>query len=139
MFRFLLILVLPALSLVAQNQPPTVKKVPAAVTPAWSGDQMFKSYCASCHGVDAKGSGPAAAALKMPIPDLTTISKRHGGAYPELQVVSAVRGDVNVTAHGSKDMPVWGHVFREMNNGGEKETQLRVRNLVKYIESLQQK
>jgi predicted CxxxxCH...CXXCH cytochrome family protein len=138
MFRFLLILV-SALSLFAQAQQPVVKKVPAAVTPAWSGDQMFKSYCASCHGLDAKGSGPAAAALKMPIPDLTTISQRHGGTYPELQVVSAVRGDMNVTAHGSKDMPVWGYVFREMNNGGEREAQLRVRNLVKYIESIQHK
>lgn len=138
MFRFLLVLV-TALSLAAQSPQPTIKKVPAAVTPAWSGQQMFKSYCASCHGLDAKGSGPASAALKMAIPDLTTVSRRKDGKFPELQIVSAIQGDMNVTAHGSKDMPVWGHVFREMNNGGEKESQLRVRNLVKYIESLQQK
>ena len=37
-----------------------------------TGKAMFKQYCAACHGMDAKGHGPARAALKVPAADLTT-------------------------------------------------------------------
>ena len=35
-------------------------------------------YCASCHGLDARGNGPAAFVLKTTPPDLTALAKRHG-------------------------------------------------------------
>jgi len=44
-------------------------------TTATSGKQMYINYCASCHGVDGRGNGPAAAALKMPPTDLTVLSR----------------------------------------------------------------
>lgn len=37
-----------------------------------SGKDMFKQYCAACHGLNAKGHGPARAALKVPAADLAT-------------------------------------------------------------------
>src|SRR5271154_4968759 len=46
------------------------------------GKETFLKYCASCHGEDAKGNGPAALALKPPPADLTTLSGRHDGKYP---------------------------------------------------------
>ena len=76
--------------------------------------------------------------MKMPPPDLTTLTRRNSGKFPELRVFNTINGDLNVPAHGSKDMPVWGDVFRSM----EKDTaaqQMRVSNLTKYIESLQSK
>lgn len=116
-----------------------IKHVPVKVTSAASGKEMYESYCAVCHGTDGKGNGPAASALKTPPSDLTTLSKNNGGKYPSLKVSAAIRGDSDVTAHGTKDMPVWGSLFRDMSQGHEGEVQQRVNNLTKYIESLQGK
>jgi hypothetical protein len=53
--------------------------------------------------------------------------------------MSAIRGDSDTPAHGSKDMPVWGSLFWNMSHGHEGEVQQRVANLTEYIESLQEK
>ena len=121
--------------------PPKIKKVLAPYTSPASGPEMFKEYCASCHGIDAKGRGPAVAALRVAPPDLTLLSQKRNGKFPDVQVYTAIRGDVNLTAHGSPDMPIWGNVFREMARVGdnERETAMRMRALCAYIESLQQK
>lgn len=116
-----------------------IKVVPAPRTAADSPEQMFKSYCASCHGVDGKGKGPAASALKAPVGDLTTLAGANGGKFPESRVMNSISGDANIPGHGSKDMPVWGTVFREMKPGSPGETQLRLRNLTRYIEAMQVK
>jgi hypothetical protein len=42
-------------------------------------------------------------------------------------------------AHGSREMPVWGNLFLQLSQGHTSEVQLRVSNLNKYIESLQEK
>lgn len=104
-----------------------------------SGQEMFTTYCAVCHGTDGKGGGPAASALKVPPTDLTQLSKNNGGKFPALKVSAAIRGEGDVPAHGSKDMPVWGSLFWSMSHGHEGEVQQRVANLTKYIESLQAK
>ena len=43
------------------------------------GPALYKAYCAVCHGPEAKRNGPVAATLRVPPPDLTRISVRHGG------------------------------------------------------------
>jgi mono/diheme cytochrome c family protein len=102
------------------------------------GKENFTAYCAVCHGNDAKGNGPAAPALKGPIPDLTTIAKRNAGKFDAVAMQRVVSGvDKPRPAHGTVDMPIWGPVFR--NTQGDQATTLRVTNLVKYLESLQQK
>jgi len=124
----------------AQNQPqPTIKHVPVTATSPTSGSEMFKTYCAVCHGTDGKGNGPAAAALKVAPADLTTLSKNNGGKFPDMKVVSTIRGQSNLAAHGTQEMPVWGSLFWGMSRGHEGEVQQRVANLTKYIETLQQK
>lgn len=116
-----------------------IKHVPVTVTSAASGKQMYVSYCAVCHGTDAKGNGPAAGALKVAPSDLAALSKSNGGKFPSLKVSAAIRGDANVVAHGTKEMPVWGLLFRDLSQGHEGEVQQRINNLTKYIESLQEK
>ena len=128
----------------AQGQPQdqtqkVIQHVPVQATSPASGKEMYTTYCAVCHGTDGKGGGPAASALKVVPADLTMLSKNNGGKYPALKVTSAVRGDSNLPAHGSKDMPVWGSLFRSMSHGHESEVQQRVANLTQYIESLQAK
>ena len=41
-----------------QNKP-AVAKAPTPPTIATSGKQTYMQYCASCHGIDARGEGPA--------------------------------------------------------------------------------
>lgn len=123
----------------AQEAKPTVKHEAAATTSPSSGKEMFISYCASCHGKNGKGDGPAAAALKQPPADLTTLAKRNGGKYPSDHVASVLGGKANLMAHGDQEMPVWGPVFWRMSQGQESMMQLRIANLNRYIESLQEK
>ena len=100
---------------------------------------MFEAYCAVCHGKDAKGGGPAAAALKTPPADLTTLAQRNGGKFPSMKVMSILRGQAGVAAHGNQEMPVWGPVFWTMSQGHPSEVQQRVTNLTRYLESVQAK
>lgn len=123
---------------VAQEKKTEIKKVPAPATNPASGKEMFRTYCAPCHGENAKGDGPAASALKTAPADLTSLAKNNGGKFPADRVAGILRGQ-GVTAHGSKEMPVWGPVFWQMSHGHETEVQQRVVNLTHYIESLQGK
>lgn len=128
-----------AVGVSAQNQPKVIKHVPMKETSPASGQEMYTNYCAVCHGKDGKGGGPAAEALKVPPTDLTLLSKSNGGKYPDMKVASAIRGDANLPAHGSKDMPVWGKLFWGMSHGHEAEVQQRVANLNQYVEGMQAK
>jgi mono/diheme cytochrome c family protein len=117
----------------------TVKRAPAPYTSPDSGKQMYKAYCASCHGLDGKGTGPAATAMKSPVPDLTQLSKKNGGQYPADHVTAEIRGDTNNSSHGSAEMPVWGPVFLKVSGSSAGQVQLRVKNLTTYIQSMQEK
>jgi mono/diheme cytochrome c family protein len=123
----------------APSQEKIIKHVPVKQTNAASGQEMFKSYCAACHGAYGKGSGPAASALKVVPPDLTELSTKNGGKYPSLHVSSVLRGEADTPAHGSKDMPVWGPLFRHLSQGHDAEVQQRITNLNQYVDSLQRK
>jgi mono/diheme cytochrome c family protein len=122
-----------------QEGKPTMKHTPAKATSPASGKDMFASYCASCHGKDARGDGPAAAALKQKPADLTQLAKNNGGKFPTDKVTSVLRGQAKLVAHGDQDMPVWGPVFWRMSGGHEEQVQMRVANLNRYLKSLQQK
>ena len=117
---------------------PTVKKVPVAPTSAASGQEMFKEYCAACHGLDGRGTGPAAAAMKKAPANLTELTAHNSGKFPELKVFNTIKGDGDVGAHGSKDMPVWGALFPSVSRS-EGEVQLRISNLTDYVKSIQAK
>jgi mono/diheme cytochrome c family protein len=116
----------------------TIKKVEAKYTSPASGAEMFRSYCAACHGQDAKGTGLAASALKKAPPDLTILSRKNNGKFPALVVQQTIRGDTVTAAHGSRDMPVWGDIFGGVS-AGPQIVELRVYNLTSYIDGLQAK
>ena len=114
-----------------------IKKVPAPYVSPASGKEMYVNHCAACHGADAKGDGPAAAALKTAPADLTTLAKKNSGKFPANHVYSSIVGDLNVPAHGTAEMPIWGNVYSAMSKGRKAEVQQRVTNLTDYIKSLQ--
>jgi mono/diheme cytochrome c family protein len=80
-----------------------------------AGGQLFAGYCASCHGRDARGNGPVASMLKVPPADLTRIAARHGGRFEPSEVAAYIDGRVDVTAHGRREMPVWGRLYDDRN------------------------
>lgn len=108
---------------------------------------MYKQFCAACHGAEAKGHGPAASALKVAPPDLTTLAQRHGGKFPYHYVASVLSFGPGLRAHGSSAMPTWGPIFRRLDE--HKESPLRqdsemavrdrIQNLSDYLASLQKK
>jgi mono/diheme cytochrome c family protein len=103
------------------------------------GEQLFKGYCASCHGLNGKGDGPAAPALKTPPPDLTSIAQRNDGTFSKEAVARLIEEGTPARAHGSKDMPVWGPIFSGLALGSYKPMNPRVEDLVSYLQSIQQK
>jgi mono/diheme cytochrome c family protein len=100
------------------------------------GPDLFRAYCASCHGINAKGTGPAAPALKVRVPDLTLLSSRNLGRFPAAHVREVIVGEQVVAAHGSREMPIWGPIFHQVE-GDEDWGNVRLENLVKYLASIQ--
>ncbi len=116
----------------------TIKPVPVNPTNPTSGKEMYKEYCAVCHGVDGKGTGPAAPALKKVPTDLTQLAIRNKGKFPSDRVAHSIEGDVLVLSHGSADMPIWGPLFRSLGSNADI-VRMRVGNLTEYVKSMQAK
>lgn len=120
---------------VGAQQKPGLKYVRPENISAARGPEMFRAYCAVCHGVDGRGGGPAADSLKKRPADLTQLSRKNDGKFPAVRVGNVIQGFDIVASHGSRDMPIWGTVFRTL--GDSATVKLRVENLTAYLESLQ--
>lgn len=111
------------------------------------GKQEFTQSCAACHGENGKGGGPVAEVLVVKPPDLTTISKRHGGEFPAPWVYRIIDGRTEVDAHGRRDMPVWGNRYRvealqslplPLDVGADALVHGRILSLVFYLDYIQE-
>lgn len=106
------------------------------------GRQEYMNYCASCHGVTAKGDGEVARFLNVETPSLTTLAAQNDGNFPLLQVIQTIDGRAGLGPHGTL-MPVWGDRFKEASLGttGEYGAELMVRgrilSLATYLQSVQ--
>src|SRR5689334_23399795 len=77
----------------------------------YTGAELFDRFCASCHGAQAHGDGPVSRSLNVAVPDLTTIAARYG-EFPAGQIRDMIDGrGIDVRAHGTRTMPVWGYEF----------------------------
>ena len=115
--------------------PPRVEKGAIKPTPASDAKKMFDTYCAVCHGQGGKGDGPAAKSLAKAPADLTRIAARNNGAFPDVKVKRYIEGLDEVAAHGTRDMPMWGDLFRSLNRDT---AEIRVQALASYLKSMQQ-
>ena len=113
-----------------------IKQQNARTTSAWSGDQLYKEFCAACHGIDGRGDGPAASALKANPTDLTQIGRRNNSKFPVMKMQDIINGKEAIPAHGTGEMPIWGDVFKSIS-ANETFGQMRVDMLVKYLQSIQ--
>ncbi len=111
------------------------------------GKMEFQKNCASCHGMGGKGDGPFVEFLKQAPSDLTLLSKKNGGVYPQESIYEWIRDAEKIRAHGTQDMPVWGERYSEeiiyhfgpMYTGPGSSVRQRILELVFYIATLQQK
>ena len=118
------------------QEKPKIQQTTITHTVPTDAKEMYTSYCAACHGIDGKGNGPAAKALTKAPADLTQLSAKNGGKFPDIRVRRYIEGADEVPAHGSRDMPIWGNLFKHAG-GGTEGVPIRVRNLSDYIQSLQ--
>ena len=113
---------------------------PDQVTPnhAQMGADLYRMYCASCHGTTARGDGPLAASMRRTPPNLTEITKRQKGTFPRELIFKIIDGRERVAGHGGPDMPVWGDAFmRTSDNADRNSVQFRIQALVDYLETIQ--
>ncbi|WP_348264640.1 c-type cytochrome [Telmatobacter sp. DSM 110680] len=119
----------------SQSKEKEIKLAPVPYSDPTSGAQMYKDYCASCHGLQGKGDGPAAQFVKAAPTDLSRLAERNDGKYPRMKVEGILKFGLKGHAHGSIDMPIWGDLFQSRFGQAP---DLRANNLVKFVASLQQ-
>jgi len=104
------------------------------------GREMYLKYCASCHGNEGKGDGPVSRDFKLKVPNLTLLRSKNKGTYPLDRVMSSIDGSRAVRGHGTRNMPVWGEVFRQEHEK-EKYTELtsllKAKVIAEYVGTLQ--
>lgn len=98
------------------------------------GRERYVALCASCHGSEGAGDGPAAASFRVAPPDLRRIAERHGGFDPP--TVAATIDGRGPGAHGSEEMPVWGSKRIRARKGTTGPTPAML-DLLAYLESIQ--
>jgi mono/diheme cytochrome c family protein len=124
------VLAASAIHLQPQSQPPQL-------IDSIRGDNLYKAYCASCHGVDARGNGPMAAWIKVQPPDLTRIAARNGGEFPLARIDRIISGEEALpSGHGTRAMPIWGPVFSQVTRDQDL-GKVRIDNLARYLRDIQ--
>ncbi len=105
------------------------------------GRRLYTENCVACHGVEARGDGVVAAALKGAVPDLTRLAQDNGGRFPRDRVYRVIDGRLDVAAHGTRLMPVWGSEFW-LGDGADERAEItaaeKLHALVAYLKSLQE-
>jgi Cytochrome c len=116
----------------------------AGVAAAQTGKKDYDDNCAACHGPDGKGAGSATYVIPQINPaDLTHITKRSGGTFPFDKVVASIDGRDQIPSHKRFDMPFWGVRFqepeKEFTPDSEARVKQRIADIVRYIETMQEK
>lgn len=102
------------------------------------GPDLYRAHCAACHGLSGKGDGPVAPSLKSTPANLTVLAKKNGGKFPETSAGKFISGEGFVAAHGNREMPVWGPIFHQIEEDQDFGN-VRMQNLIKYLETIQEK
>lgn len=122
----------------------TVKEKPLTWTQAAlsDGEALYAQVCATCHGLDGTGNGPAAEVMAKPLPDLTMLAAHNEGVYPAERVQKSITGASGVQSHGTMEMPIWGKAFEDVRpdlKPGQRWAlaRMRITALTAYVGTLQ--
>jgi mono/diheme cytochrome c family protein len=103
-----------------------------------TGRGLFLLYCASCHGPEGRGNGPAADEFWHRPSDLTQFAKRNGGVFNDALIYRVVDGRA-VKSHGTMEMPVWGDAFKRRLGLDDDAVKERIEAIVRYVGSIQER
>jgi mono/diheme cytochrome c family protein len=118
----------------ATSNPETVRLISSI-----QGPELYKEYCAACHGADGKGGGPMARSLRTSPSDLTRISSRNHGEFPQARIERIISGEELIAAgHGTREMPLWGPIFSQIA-WDQDLGRLRINNLARYLKEMQKR
>jgi mono/diheme cytochrome c family protein len=107
--------------------------------PGDTGERLYRTYCATCHGPNGRGDGPMADQLRTAPADLTGFAARNGGVFPNERLRTIIDGR-GIRAHGIEEMPVWGDAFRSAPEGlSARDALARIDAIVNYLRSIQQR
>jgi mono/diheme cytochrome c family protein len=112
-----------------------------AAEDATEGRVLYARYCGACHGIAADGNGPIASVLRRPPTDLRHLGGRYGTPLASDEVARFVDGRTAVTAHGPREMPVWGERFAAPEpeaTGRTPAIDVRIRRMVDYLQTIQE-
>jgi hypothetical protein len=103
----------------------------------------YEVACLPCHGIDGRGDGPQAKALKLRPADLTRIARANKGRFPTRRIAAIIDGRAIVASHGKRAMPVWGERYRVVLPGesaatAEKRVRAQIAALIDYLKSIQE-
>ncbi|TYB89180.1 cytochrome c [Oceaniovalibus sp. ACAM 378] len=112
--------------------------------PVEVGRALYGDACAVCHGPLGKGDGSLAGDLPKRPADLTGLSARNGGVFPQGAVMAVIDGyNRRDDPHGV--MPEFGEVLQEgrlvpvdIGDGRQTPTPERLVALAAYVERLQE-
>jgi len=105
-----------------------------------SGEELYATFCSSCHGAQGRGDGPVAKTLPQEVPDLTLFARRHGGDFPRDLAERIIDGRYVLAAHGTRTMPIWGEDLTRAAIGdpdAERATRVVTGRLADYLWLLQ--
>jgi len=106
-----------------------------------AGKDDYDSHCAACHGSNGAGDGPNVPLPNVTVPNLTTLAKRNGGVFPYSRVYETIDGRLELPAHGTRNMPIWGQEFtykkHPLNPDPNAFVRAKINTLVLYIHRLQ--
>ena len=103
-----------------------------------TGARLYLNHCAACHGDDGEGTGPVAASMRVTVPNLRALAQRNGGVFPADAVSAYVDGRTAKAAHGDRQMPIWGDVFKGADQDApERAVRRRIAAVVEFISALQ--
>lgn len=108
---------------------------------AQAGHNLYERHCMLCHGLRGHGDGEFAGELSVAPADLTLISQRRNGVFPESQIRETIDGRRRVRGHGPVNMPIWGDVFGRMGPAGpqyEEGVRDKIDAMIAYLKSIQQ-
>ena len=77
------------------------------------GKREYDNNCVVCHGIDGKGNGPYAGIIDTKVPDLSMLQKSNNGVFPFDRVYQTIDGRMELKAHGTRDMPIWGNEYND--------------------------
>ena len=120
---------------------------PAQPTRPDFGKREYEASCAACHGIQGRGDGPYKPYLTRSPSDLSTLAKSNRGVLPFNAIYEVVDGRRTPEGHGTRDMPIWGNVYRiaaaadymEVPYDPERYVRTRILALIEYIDRLQQR